>query len=449
MSRPVVYFDVETPNGRNDRICSIGVIVEKDQKEIYRKSTLINPECEFGGPPVKIHHITPEKVITAPTFPSIWEEIKDFFEQGIVVAHNVSFDLSVLEKTLSYYNLPAPTIDNLCTLKLSRMFLNLDNFKLSSICESLGIQLNHHEAFSDANACREIMRYLSKFTDLNEHIQHGKKPCTSRRKLNLKSSVMAITEVFGIISAFVVDGEVDEIELQFMANWHEKHNQYSSELQLFNDVLNYLGYILEDPEATMDDWLNFHENLEVALEDLNVDDIDLRNIYFKGIITGTIANPDIKEEEILLLRKSYDFLDIDGKKQPYDRLYKALCKTHVDKEEVFEELNKIINPVLDVKQSNSGTIVFRDKLFCLSGNFSTGNKKSIEEQIRLRGGRTKGDMTTDVDFLIEGNGGNQSWKFENHGRKAQKALKFQQQGYKEIITTEDDLVKAFEEVPVE
>ena len=449
MSRPVVYFDVETPNNRNDRICSIGVIVEKDQKEIYRKSTLINPECEFGTLPVKIHHITPEMVISAPTFPTIWEEIKDFFEQGIVVAHNVSFDLNVLEKTLSYYNLPAPTIDNLCTLKLSKKFLNLDNYKLPSICEFLDIQLNHHEAFSDALACREITRHLSKFTDLNNHIQHGKEPCTSRRKADRKLSVMAITEIFGIISAFIVDGEVDEIELQFMANWYEKHNQYSSELQLFNDVLNYLGYILEDPETTMDDWLNFHENLEVALRELNVDDIDLRNIYFKGIISGTIVNPDIKDEEILLLRKSYDFLDIDGKKPPYDRLYKALCKTHVDKEEVFEELNKIINPVLDVKQSNSGTIVFRDKLFCLSGKFFSGNKKSIEEQIRLRGGQTKGDMTKDVDFLIEGNAGNQNWKYVNHGGKAEKAHKFQQQGCKVLIKTEDDLVKAFEEIPVE
>jgi DNA polymerase-3 subunit epsilon len=38
-------------------------------------------------------------------FNEIWSEIKHYFENKNIVAHNTSTDISVLEKTLKYYNL--------------------------------------------------------------------------------------------------------------------------------------------------------------------------------------------------------------------------------------------------------------------------------------------------------------------------------------------------------
>lgn len=53
--------------------------------------------------------------------------------------------------------------DNLVfsTLGLAKEKLQLPNYKLNTICQALDIELNHHEALSDALACMHIHRRLS------------------------------------------------------------------------------------------------------------------------------------------------------------------------------------------------------------------------------------------------------------------------------------------------
>ena len=82
------FIDVETPNRRNDRICSIGAVVtDQDGTVVEKKSYLVNPESSFDDINVRIHGIAPV--------------------DG-VVAHNARFDLSVLTKPLVSYDIPSP-----------------------------------------------------------------------------------------------------------------------------------------------------------------------------------------------------------------------------------------------------------------------------------------------------------------------------------------------------
>jgi DNA polymerase-3 subunit epsilon len=75
-----------------------------------------------------------------------------------LVAHNASFDRSVLTKTMLHYGLVCADL-NLngweCTLKLYRA-KGFHPCKLSDCCGRLGIELNHHEALSDALACARL-----------------------------------------------------------------------------------------------------------------------------------------------------------------------------------------------------------------------------------------------------------------------------------------------------
>ena len=80
--KKTVFFDVETNNLNNDMICQMAIIYEEDGNEIFSKSWLINPESHFSEKTMQIHHITPEIVKNAPTFPIIWEEIKDYFSSS-------------------------------------------------------------------------------------------------------------------------------------------------------------------------------------------------------------------------------------------------------------------------------------------------------------------------------------------------------------------------------
>lgn len=55
---PLTLFDVETPNRRQDKICSIGVICLDDSDRVeYRLHTYVDPEAPFDYQNTQIHGI--------------------------------------------------------------------------------------------------------------------------------------------------------------------------------------------------------------------------------------------------------------------------------------------------------------------------------------------------------------------------------------------------------
>jgi len=159
-----VVFDVETPNSRNDRMSSIGICVLENGKITEEFYTLINPETYFNAFNVALTGITPESVKDAPTFSEIFEKIKPIMESGLLVAHNAPFDMSVLSKCLRDYGISwKPSLDYLCTCKIARRILpDLPSKKLNSLCDYFGIELDHHNAMSDARAAAKLFAEYEK-----------------------------------------------------------------------------------------------------------------------------------------------------------------------------------------------------------------------------------------------------------------------------------------------
>jgi len=62
------FFDVETPNSRNNSICSIGIVHVKENEVIFSKEYLVNPEARFDNMNMEIHGITPRMVEHATVF---------------------------------------------------------------------------------------------------------------------------------------------------------------------------------------------------------------------------------------------------------------------------------------------------------------------------------------------------------------------------------------------
>ncbi|NLT40119.1 MAG: hypothetical protein GXX89_06595 [Clostridiales bacterium] len=156
----ITAFDVETPNMRNDRICSLGYAVIEGGEIARTWYTLVDPECCFDSRNVQIHGIRPEDVRGAPAFPAVWDEIGPLFRSGILAAHNALFDLGVLRKTLRYYGIEASSVRYVDTLAMSRAALKGGSHGLAALCERLGIRLDHHNAASDSLACAEILLIL-------------------------------------------------------------------------------------------------------------------------------------------------------------------------------------------------------------------------------------------------------------------------------------------------
>ena len=132
-----------------------------DGKIAETKRILINPEAPFSPIASRIHGITSEDVVNAPTFPEVWQEVYACLTKYPVVAHNVSFDIGVLFKVADRYNLDVPSFTYYCTMAESIRHLHADNGKLETICAHIGVALEkHHDSAADAQACANIMLCL-------------------------------------------------------------------------------------------------------------------------------------------------------------------------------------------------------------------------------------------------------------------------------------------------
>lgn len=150
-------LDIETATNNPISICQIGIVVVKDGLITYEKSYLIQPPGnEYDARHSCIHGIDALKTKDQPPFPMIWESIKPFLANTLIVAHNASFDLNVLNSTLDHFKIPKPIFTCDCTFKISGL-------NLKALSEALKIDMvKHHDALSDARTCAQVYISLKK-----------------------------------------------------------------------------------------------------------------------------------------------------------------------------------------------------------------------------------------------------------------------------------------------
>jgi len=95
-------IDFETAGPKRDTPCELGICVVKGGEIIETKSWLIKPSCypNFGMMNIAVHGIKPEHVADKKEFNHLWTDIFSYLNGEILVAHNTSFDISVLTRTL-------------------------------------------------------------------------------------------------------------------------------------------------------------------------------------------------------------------------------------------------------------------------------------------------------------------------------------------------------------
>ena len=155
-------IDFETATGKRYSACAVGIITVENGKIIDEYQSLIQPpNNEYSWYNIKIHGITENDTINAPFFCDIYPEIRKRLVKKTIVAHNESFDRSVLQKTIQYYDLDYSDLDLSnqweCTLAIYRE-KGYSPASLDVCCKKQGIKLTHHEALSDARGC--AMLYL-------------------------------------------------------------------------------------------------------------------------------------------------------------------------------------------------------------------------------------------------------------------------------------------------
>ncbi len=99
MAQTFVFLDVETTglNPDRDRIIEVAVVAWRDGEIVDQLTSLINPKIAIPSFVSQLTGITDEMVKNAPSLPMIRPKIKRIIGDGIIVGHNVQFDVSFLQ----------------------------------------------------------------------------------------------------------------------------------------------------------------------------------------------------------------------------------------------------------------------------------------------------------------------------------------------------------------
>jgi DNA polymerase-3 subunit epsilon/exodeoxyribonuclease X len=177
-----LIIDVETTGLElNDRICSVGMIVERETHYEH-----INPGKKIPPSASAIHQITNEMVKESPIFGESLsgQKLKALnLPDTILVSHNAPFELVMLQKEGIAWQ--GEIID---TLKCAQSLMDdLEGYSLQflryelrlyrdemNVFETFGVPITPHHALSDALHTRMILDYLLDLADIEQLIQISK-----------------------------------------------------------------------------------------------------------------------------------------------------------------------------------------------------------------------------------------------------------------------------------
>ena len=440
MIKDYISVDIENPNTRGNSICSIGIIIVKDNKIIDKKYSLINPEDRFDINNSKITGLTYADVKDAPTFKEYWKIIEDLFKNNVIVGHNITYDLSVISKALERYDIDAPVFNYYCTLKLSRKYINTNSYSLDSLCDLLKINLdNHHNALEDALASQQIFEYLNKRNDIEnsekfEFINKVSDSMDSKLETNINT-------LYGIIKGINYDGIIDDKEIEKLRLWVEDNRLYK-QYSLFDRIISKLEEILEDNVITEYERIELEKLVTSINESKIYSESTLALQILNGILDGIVCNQKVNQKEIenlnIWLRQNDYLKDV----YPYDKVLLEVNKvledgilTEEESNYIFDAFNEIVNPDF----SDDENIDFNGKTFCLTGEFKCATKQEISKKLQELGGTEKKGVSSKLDYLIVGGVGSDAWKFGKIGGKQAKAQELNEKGANIKIIDEDSL----------
>ncbi|MBQ6219742.1 MAG: hypothetical protein IJJ47_08425 [Methanosphaera sp.] len=319
-----IVLDIENPNDDRNSISAIGIIVVENNKEKERIYSLINPEDYFDSHIIGITGITPEMVKNQPTLPEYWPKIEDIITKNVVVGHNITYDLSVISKSLERYKMMIPSFNYCCTLKLSRKRMKLDSYGLTDIAEYLNIKYKAHNAIEDARATFLLYQHLNelkeiKLTDIKRFAY------TPAYEKDFSDEIAVnINELYGIVKVINNKNEINSENLKVLRSWYDNNKKYSNHI-IFNDLLMKIDTLIKKDNIEKVDINLFSKSVIPQRKLESYSDEEINNQILNGIIKCLEYEEDISTGEMDYLEKWIN--------------YSAL-PSNIDKDAIIEKVRK-------------------------------------------------------------------------------------------------------------
>lgn len=151
-----IDFEHATPNKAS--VCSVGIAAVENGNITDTYTSLIQPpNNEYFQANSLVHGIYETDTVKSPTFLQVWPEIKCRIDGKIIIAHGANHtDRHCLNQAMEINNI----YDDLNIYWIDTQ--KICNAKLDVISKVCNIELDHHNALSDAIACAKVyLLYLS------------------------------------------------------------------------------------------------------------------------------------------------------------------------------------------------------------------------------------------------------------------------------------------------
>lgn len=157
----IAVIDFETTGlapSSGARATEVAAVILSDGQIVGRYQSLMNSGVYVPAEITRITGITNKMVSSAPPAKEVIQELHDFVQDSVLVAHNASFDRKFLINEGQLAGLDFKD-DFLCTLLLSRrIFTAAVNHKLGTLANHVGLKVegSFHRALFDAEITSQL-----------------------------------------------------------------------------------------------------------------------------------------------------------------------------------------------------------------------------------------------------------------------------------------------------
>lgn len=278
----------------------------------------------------------------------------------------------------------------------------------------------------------------------------------------------ALHTLEGLLRGVAADGEITTAELKSVRQWIEQHRPIVNR-HPFNEIIHFLDDVLADGVVDAEeakDVLWLCDQLSTSNEYFAAVTSDLQRL--QGLMAGIAADGKITVDELNMLSDWID--EHEGLKGfwPYDELETVILEVLRDKKIDAEEHSMLIAlfneflsygthksaaiPLDEMTEKLGGfcavcpEITFQAKKFCFTGRSKRASRKELANKVEKFGGEFIPSVRNDLNYLVIGDGGNESWAFACYGRKVEAAITLRKRGLPIVIVHENDFWDAVADI---
>lgn len=199
-----VAIDFEKAGNSQLDICEVALVKYKDGNEIDTFHSYIKPistYCRSKWADKHLTHITQEMLENAPAFTEVYESMKSFIADNLIVCHGVGADINYIYNCEKYLGISGLYKKGYADTNEIGGSSSIDVKYASIFGETMS---KHHHALDDARACGKVFAYYCDVIDVTKYIHKAKYVPSKNKKSETTRKTKFGTHCFEIDKRLII-----------------------------------------------------------------------------------------------------------------------------------------------------------------------------------------------------------------------------------------------------